>query len=237
MDRVPSVSVRTRSVPRHNAMDHNATATSGGATASARRSNSRRAAADRARKFRSNSDRRDPSSRSNRHKARWASSSRPPAADVVAAAAAARGTTRHRSKAHRSSKTLASSVPKALRIQKVRVHLAGSVARARTVPAVPAVRARIGLHVRNEPRPVLIVQPLPSVPRQLIVLRLRKAPALQPTPRRASAAVSVVAVAAVVVVARAAVRRKANKRRPTLPDSAQPAMAPPEQPAHCADRD
>jgi hypothetical protein len=109
------------------------------------------------------------------------------------------------------------------------------VARDRTVPAVPGARDPIGLRVPNGPKVV------PSVPRQRSVPRLRKAQALPPMPRRASAAVSVAAVAAGVVVAKA-VRRKANScfwsavAPATLPDSAQPAlMAPPTRPAHCAD--
>jgi len=193
VDRAPSVSVPTGSAPRGSA-----TASKGGAMANARRSNNRRAAADRARNFRNSSAHREPNSRSNRHKARWASSSRLHAAGAADAVAAVPGTTLLR--VHRSSKMLAPLVPTALRI-----HLVVIVARARTVPAVlavPAIHDRIGLRVRKV---------VPSGPRQQNVHRLRKGPALPQMPRRASAAVSVVAVAAVVAVVRAAVRRKASK--------------------------
>lgn len=190
---------------------------------------------DRVHNFRSSNDLRDPTSRSKRHKPRWANCNRPRAADAVVADAVAQVPVPLRSKARLSSKTrnAASIALRTLRILKVRapkdharkVHLAPTVrpaaiaARARTVPAARAVRALIDRRVLTVPKAVPIVRPLPSVPcpptvpRLLTVPRQPKVQALPPMPRRASAAASVAVVAVVVVVARARAeaRRKASR--------------------------
>lgn len=191
-------------------MAHRATVSSAAAMVDVRRSSSRGVAA----LFPSNSDLLGPTSR-NKHRARWASCSRPRAADVAVAVAVVRVVAAElRSKvALLNSKTrnAASLAPRALRTRKGpsarTAHLAIAV-RDMTVHAAPDL---IVHRVPNGPTAVPVVRLDPRS------LRQPKAPALPPMPRRANAAVSVAVVAeeAVVVRVAAAVRRKANKRRPS----------------------
>jgi hypothetical protein len=242
-DRGLSVNARTRNGPsrsglnrsglnrngttvRH-AKDRSATASSADATVGVRSNRSSRAVADQRRSLRNSNGLRDPTSRSNSHKARWASCNRPPAAGVVVAdveervAAELPWKVHHLSSKTRNAGCLGPKVlrtrtarvrkPRAPKVHRVRiVDLAAIAAHALIVPAVPAARDPIDRPVPNGPKAVRSVRQVPSVLHPPSVQSPVKAPELQPMPRRASVAASVAVVAAVVVVAARAARHKAN---------------------------